>query len=116
MVPSYQPETAYQVFMRALSNKDIATGKVDLTDDYATKGPSSTTHIMNDVISPPEPECYIWEPGTCTKEQWETVANGTAIVRDWIVVGVEGDSKRQRTGSDDLTNGGSQKILGGGRQ
>jgi hypothetical protein len=115
MVPSYQPETAYQVFMRALSNKDIATGKVDLTDDYATKGPSSTTHIMNDVISPPEPECYIWEPGTCTKEQWETVANGTAIVRTGSLLELRG-FEEAKTGSDDLTNGGSQKILGGGRQ
>jgi carboxypeptidase C (cathepsin A) len=28
-VPSYQPETAYRMFMRALFNKDIATGEAD---------------------------------------------------------------------------------------
>ncbi|RMZ88721.1 hypothetical protein DV736_g4038, partial [Chaetothyriales sp. CBS 134916] len=41
-VPAYQPETAYEIFTRALFNKDIATGKISLTDDYTTRGLANT--------------------------------------------------------------------------
>ena len=89
MVPSYQPETAYQVFMRVMVNKDIATGKAALSDDYSTDGPSSTWHIKNEVFPAPDPECYILNPGTCTEEQYSMVKNNTAIIKDYIVVGKE---------------------------
>ena len=68
MVPSYQPETAYQIFMRAMFNKDVATGAKDISDDYSTEGPASTWHIKNEVMPAPEPECYILYPDTCTEE------------------------------------------------
>lgn len=29
-------------------------------------------------------------PETCTEEQWASVLDGSAVVRDWFVVGVEG--------------------------
>jgi hypothetical protein len=31
--------------------------------------------------------CYILDPGTCTLEQFETVINGMAIVKNFIVIG-----------------------------
>lgn len=94
MVPSYQPETAYRVFMRAMFNKDIATGKTALSDDYNTDGPSSTWHIKNKVIPAPDPECYILNPGTCTEEQYDLVKNNTALVQDYIVIGRDGASEQ----------------------
>ena len=87
LVPSYQPETAYRIFMRALLNKDIASGSVQVLDDYATAGPSSTWHIKNEVLPAPPPLCYILDPGSCPDEQYELVKNNTAIVKDFIVVG-----------------------------
>lgn len=60
MVPSYQPEAAYRIFMRALTHKDIATGEVDLNEyasthdvQYATTGPSDTWWMKSDVLSQP---------------------------------------------------------------
>ncbi len=47
MVPSYQPEAAYEIFMRALKGRDIATGTIDLQqvsksgEEYSTKGESA---------------------------------------------------------------------------
>jgi carboxypeptidase C (cathepsin A) len=91
-VPAYQPETAYRIFHRALFNRDIATGKIDTaphtdTDTYTTPttGPKDTWAFKNK--DPPEPlwVCYTWAVGdTCTDEQQEALANGTAVVRDWI--------------------------------
>ena len=99
MVPSYQPETAYAIFSRALFNRDVATGSIAVEDGYATKGPDSTWHILNDVLAGLEPECYILSPPSCEKEDWAALRNGTAVVKDWIVVGrvketkSEGESK-----------------------
>ena len=87
MIPSYQPETAYKIFMRAMFNKDIATGRIDLTDGYSTKGPSSTWHIKNDILPCQEPECYILEPSGCSEEEYAMVMNNTAIIENYIVVG-----------------------------
>jgi hypothetical protein len=86
-VPWYQPETAYELFMRALFNKDMATGLLPIRDDYQTVGPASTWHIKNEIPERPEPVCYILAPSTCTKEQYDTVINGTAIIENYIVVG-----------------------------
>ena len=105
MVPSYQPEASYQIFSRSLFNKDIATGKVDLTrtggwasqeedEIFRTNGPLDTWWKKNDILSPPEPECYVLDPGTCTEEEYKAVGNGTAIVKDWIVVGRKDQSNQ----------------------
>lgn len=87
-VPAYQPETAYEIFMRALFNKDVATGTIDSFDNYNTIGPSNTWHIKNEVFPSPEPECYVLDAGSrCTDDQWALVENGTAVVKDFLVVG-----------------------------
>ncbi|KAL2003970.1 hypothetical protein VTN02DRAFT_1266 [Thermoascus thermophilus] len=88
-VPAYQPETAYQIFHRALFNLDIATGQVNTADeeDYTSEGPSSTWDIKNEVPDSPAPTCYVLSmTATCTEEQIQSVLNGTAVVRDYIVV------------------------------
>jgi len=87
-VPSYQPETAYAIFMRALFNRDIATGTVDTlaNGSYSTAGPPDTWHIKNEVPEPQLMFCYVLEPNTCTQDQIASIENGTAVIRSWIVV------------------------------
>ena len=113
MVPSYQPETAYRIFMRAMFNRDIATGTLPLSDTLGTVGPSDIRHIKNEVLPAPEPVYYILDPGfRCEQEQWERVWNGTAVVKDWVVVG-ETESKGVGGGFE---REGDQKVLGSGAQ
>lgn len=94
MVPSYAPSTAYSIFMRALFNRDIATGTVLLHDELATEGPSDTWHVRNIPPELPEPVCNVYAPGSCEPDVYEAVRNGTAIVEDFVVVGVEGEGGR----------------------
>ncbi|RDW78733.1 putative carboxypeptidase S1 [Aspergillus mulundensis] len=88
-VPAYQPETAYEIFHRAMFNRDIATGKISTAQNgtYSTTGPSSTWNVTNTVPDSPAPTCYILSLGSyCTDEQIASVANGTALIKDYIVV------------------------------
>ncbi|KAG9244017.1 hypothetical protein BJ878DRAFT_422295, partial [Calycina marina] len=82
-VPPYQLEVAYELFMRSLFNKYLATGLISMADDYNTIGPDSTWHIKNKVPEIPDPICYILVPETCTEEQYENVVNCTAVIKDW---------------------------------
>ena len=94
MVPSYQPETAYRIFMRAMFNLDIATGTRALSDELRTEGPRSTWAIKNEVLPAPDPVCYTLDPASrCEEEVYEMVKNGTAVVRDYLVVGKENDGE-----------------------
>jgi hypothetical protein len=87
-VPAYQPETAYKIFQRALFNMDIATGKVSTANNpgYATKGRKDVFDIRNEPIQDPGAQCYVLDQGQCTLEQWASVMNGTALIKNWIVV------------------------------
>ena len=131
MVPAYQSETAYRIFTRAMFDRDIATGLRPLSDDLTTEGPRSTWGIKNKVLPAPEPVCYTLDPaGRCEREVYETVMNGTAVVRNYIVVGrnKEEDDKKENTAGDQglfmdghgyydegkgrsAGNGGGQKVL-----
>jgi carboxypeptidase C (cathepsin A) len=92
MVPSYQPEAAYDIFMRAITHHDIATGQIDLreVEHYATTGPKDTWWSKSDILPAPPHECYI--PALmmrCSDDEIASVINGTALVKDWILVGKE---------------------------
>jgi hypothetical protein len=90
--------------MRALTNKDIATGRVSTTDnkDYSTTGPSSTWQIKNEVPDSPVPTCYVRAfASSCTPEQQKAVLNGTALVKDWVVI----DTNIRGPGNDTAGNG-----------
>ncbi|KAL7807949.1 Alpha/Beta hydrolase protein [Trichoderma aethiopicum] len=87
MVPSYQPEAAYEVFMRATFNRDIPTGLQPVRDDLSTDGPSDTWHVRQEAPQAPAPRCYILSPQTCVPELWDKVVAGTALVKDWFVNG-----------------------------
>lgn len=102
MVPSYQPEASLRIFERALFNRDIATGTVDLTatGGWASAGPASevfssegtrdTWWKKNEVLPGPESKCYILQKMTCSAEDLEALKNGTAIVKDYVIVGIKG--------------------------
>ncbi|KAI1124193.1 carboxypeptidase S1 [Nemania abortiva] len=87
-IPSYQPETAYKMFYRALHNLDIATGTVDTAanPDYATNGTADTWAIKNEDPEDPVHFCYLFDVGsTCTDEQVESILNGSAVIVSGIL-------------------------------
>ena len=112
MVPAYQPEASLAIFERAVFNKDIATGTVDLLKDtaYKTKGPDNTWHILNEVLPSPEPICYVFSPDTCTKDEWKSVVDGTAVIKDWKLV-KSGDKHHSKSMSKTQCNEHQPKLM-----
>lgn len=100
MVPSYQPEASLRIFERALLGRDIATGAVDLRgtggggEVYRTEGPGDTWWRRNEVMPVPEPRCYSLMTSTCSREELEALRNGTAVLKDYFVVGIQGAGGR----------------------
>lgn len=95
-VPAYQPQTAWEIFHRAMTNKDISSGKIDTASNssYSTKGPSSTFDVKNHVPERAEPVCYVLAMAMyCTDDQARRVQNGSAIIKDYTVVGQQQPSK-----------------------
>ncbi|KAH8895308.1 alpha/beta-hydrolase [Thozetella sp. PMI_491] len=96
-VPYYQPETAYQIFNRVMFNQDVATGKVAIDSPsgnstasvYATAGNSSApTSQQVPVLHEKDVKCYFWDIfETCDPVQTAMFANGSAITKDWILIG-----------------------------
>ncbi|CAK4032537.1 alpha beta-hydrolase [Lecanosticta acicola] len=119
MVPSYQPEAAYRIFMRALTGKDIATGEIDLNHhsamnkkQYSTTGPSDTWWMKNDVLPQPPHTCYVLDMGSrCSKDEINSIVNGTAVIKDWILVGTRGTAETE-TSFDGAKHGGQTFLLG----
>ncbi|KAK8078672.1 serine carboxypeptidase [Apiospora saccharicola] len=95
-VPSYQPAAAYAAFMRAMFDRDIATGLRRVTSDLATVGPADTWFIKNVPPPRPEPRCYILKPGTCTPEVWAKVKKGKVAVKDYYVIGIIDDDDKDK--------------------
>lgn len=88
-VPSYQPEAALQIFNRAVFGMDIATGNVSIAKNatYATEGPSSSWQTKNQVPPMPQLQCYVLDLyATCTDDQINAVINGSATVKDYILI------------------------------
>ncbi|CAK1367963.1 Carboxypeptidase S1 B [Cercospora beticola] len=86
-VAAYQRETAFRVFDRALNNLDIATGKIQMSERYQTNGPQNIRDMRREVPKPALDYCYTLSPGEgCTDEQIAMLENGTAVVKDFILV------------------------------
>ena len=71
---------------------DIATGSSPLSPwgDSSTYGPDSSFARKNEMPTDPEKICYVYSAlMTCNIAQMEALAAGTAIVKDWVVVGIE---------------------------
>lgn len=88
-VPAYQPATAYEIFTRALFNKDIATG-LEATGEgsnYSSSGPADTLEFRSEQLAEqPLQFCYTLDPSsTCTEEQIGALLNGSSTVCRYIV-------------------------------
>ncbi|WEW57247.1 serine-type carboxypeptidase [Emydomyces testavorans] len=69
-VPSYQPETLFQLFTRIIEGKNPSTGKPipDLAR-FRTEGDANAT-ATNSLPAPAKPTCYLrLAPDTCSSEQ-----------------------------------------------
>lgn len=51
-VPYYQPKASLEMFKRVLDNRDLATGKLALSDSYETHGEATATHTESSVALP----------------------------------------------------------------
>lgn len=91
-IAGQQPETAEKIVYRALFDLDIATGKEPVTAQngtiYSSVGVSDSRSVRSEVIGVSVLQvCYILDlNSTCTPDQKEAVANGTAIIRNYMVV------------------------------
>ena len=92
-VAAYQPELAYEIFMRAMFDKDIATGQISLGGNgtvYQTQGSANTFDVKEQAPPMEKGFCYVLSTLlTCTTEEIGWLVDGTAIVRDFVVVGRE---------------------------
>ncbi|KAM0720596.1 hypothetical protein Q7P37_004732 [Cladosporium fusiforme] len=87
----YQPETSMQLFNRAVFNRDISTGKQNLSrrrlTKYSSQGPLDAWSWRNKLPASPEPVCYLFDFGTtCTQDQADALVNGTAEIENFVIV------------------------------
>jgi hypothetical protein len=87
-VGAFQPETVSRIFDRVMFDKDVATGDVDITrnSSYSSTGPGSSFGIKNVLPPSQKNECYVWDINTCSPEERSALANGTAIVKDFVLI------------------------------
>lgn len=92
LIPFFQPEVTHDIFMRASRGLDVATGKTPVRGagtDYVTSGPKSVW----DIKTPVRPQAPEWcNPNyaplwyVCTANQIRALEDGTAVVKDGVVV------------------------------
>ncbi|KAK2615364.1 hypothetical protein N8I77_002126 [Diaporthe amygdali] len=91
---SYQPETVFRIFERALFGKDVATGEADAgqSSSYASQGPSSVLNVTNEIREPIiGPLCFWFDAmETCNEEQLGALEKNVAVIEDYIVVSPAG--------------------------
>ena len=81
-----------------MTNLDVSVGKVSTTKVkyYHTNGPSNVFSRKNKVPTFQPAQCYLWDIlETCTKDQGNVFLNGTAITKDFVMVGVVGDDGKK---------------------
>jgi hypothetical protein len=67
----------------------VATGKIAVGSNsgYSTSGPMDTLSVRNTAPPSPPSVCYIYAIGlTCLPDEVAALANGTAVVKDYVVV------------------------------
>jgi len=88
-VTAYQPETFFRIFQRAMFGKDVATGSVTVgSAGYSSSGPADSFGVRNAVPPAPLPVmCFVTSPLiTCTPNQLAALADGSAVIKNFIVV------------------------------
>lgn len=97
-----------KLFERAMFGRDVATGKINLAQNrnYSTTGPMSVADVKNRVTETVENMCFVRLPESCTDEQLAALADGTAVVKDWIVVEPRGKKPKAMKQHDDKNEDG----------
>jgi len=90
--PYYQPETTQKIFNRIMFNTDVSTGSVSSLD-YTSKGLASAWSVSKLPTYNKTASCYLWDVlETCTEEQGAVLYSGKAIVKDFVLIGIEGQN------------------------
>ncbi|KAH7128376.1 Alpha/Beta hydrolase protein [Dendryphion nanum] len=87
-VGAYQPEAVSEIFDRVMFDGEVATGREHTANNtkFTSTGPASSFHMKNTAPKSPKNECYLWLAYlTCTKEELAALANGTAVVENFIL-------------------------------
>lgn len=90
-MPYYKSKATHALFTRAASNKDVPSGSQDASS-FSSEGPNC---VRNITAAPEGNEggafCYIMNAplvaGQCSEAQLTGLADGTAVVKDFVVVG-----------------------------
>lgn len=109
----YQPETVYRIFDRAMSGRDVGTGK-EASEGYSSEGPETVFDVRHELPESREIVCYLYDVQlTCAPNQIRALEEGTAIVKDFVVV----EPKPVRDGEDgeDRNDGNDGEERGDGR-
>ncbi|KAF2637301.1 alpha/beta-hydrolase [Massarina eburnea CBS 473.64] len=87
-VPFYQPETAYEIFNRAMFGKDVATGGLDVCEEYRTVG-LGDAWLRGELDGEREVvKCYLWDVfETCTVEEIGVLVGGDYETEDFVLMG-----------------------------
>lgn len=97
-VAAYQPETVYRIYQRTILGRDVKTGEVDVAEGYSTDGLKDTFGVRMALPESPGCVCYLYDvQGTCSGEEVEALQNGSAVVKDWVLMGVDAG---ERSGAD----------------
>lgn len=91
MAGSYQPETIFRIFERAIFGKDVATGQADASS-YASQGPASVLNVTNEIRDPIiGPMCFWYDAYyTCDEAQLAALEKNVAVIEDYVVVSPAG--------------------------
>lgn len=85
-----QPETAYQIFRRAIFGLDIAAGTVSTenqtTPTYSSKGTPTTSQQQQTAPDPPVPTCYTLDPEHCSDKAWGEIYFSTGVIHNYILL------------------------------
>lgn len=113
-VAAYQPQTVYEIFQRSMFGKDVATGEE--SKENGTRGPLSSWGIRNEVPQKEvENQCYTYVAGdTCTEEQLGALADGSAVVKEFVVVEPRGKSLGDGSGGKTEEGSGGKNEGGSG--
>ncbi|KAJ3533829.1 hypothetical protein NM208_g7804 [Fusarium decemcellulare] len=110
----YQPETTDRIFQRAMFGKDVATGDIDVDSEYNTEGPSEVWSVKNKIPeTSPENVCYTYHAfRSCTDEQRQALANGTAVVKNFVAISPKGVNLENDTAGGQAAGDGDQEDDG----
>lgn len=111
LVPSYQPETAFQVFARVIHGLDIGTGAV-VDEDFSTSGPPHTRQEKRKLPPSLENVCWIRDiANSCTPDQAEKIREGKGTVVGGVFYE---DSEQASKLVQSQESARSTKTIGGG--